>query len=153
MKFVQNCITHVPVECLIEDYQALALAKAREDWDQVGTVMECLAEAIDRYTGSIEALGFKPSVSTLIAPGVSNGILTRDGCADILCAGGKNISDAMLGGVLQSHCEACPFRASGECSPEDGQLLLHNRFLYDGSSRNAESLIAALEDDNGKDGN
>lgn len=149
MKFVQNCITHVPVECLIEDYQALALAMAQEDWDQVGTVMECLAEAIDRYTDSSESMGFKPSVSTLIAPGVSSGILTHDGCTDILCANGNGISDAMLGGVLQSHCDTCSRRKSGECSPEDGRLLLHNGFLYDGSSRNAEDLVAALTDEKG----
>lgn len=146
MKFIENCITHVPTECLIEDYQMLMLAKKENDWSQVQTVMDCIAEAIDRYTQTSDNLNFKPSVSTLIAMGFSNGVLACDDYTDVLCAGKEAVSKAMTGGVLQGHCDNCPHHKHG-CDPENGELLLSNGFLYDGSFRRADDLIKSLEKD------
>lgn len=145
MKFVENCVTHVPTECLIEDYQNLQLAVNNEDWDNVKTVMECLAEVIDRYTAAPDGIRFKPSVSTLISMPVSNGIIAKNNGLDIKCANGHGVSEAMPGGVLQAHCDACPLHETAACEPEAGRIRLHNDFLYTGASSQADSLMTALE--------
>lgn len=145
MKFAENIITHVPVECLIEDYQSLMQAIRENNWELVQLTMDCLAESIDRYTETDDTIGFKPSVSTLVATGASNGIVTCNGFNDILCAGKTGVSEAMAGGVLQEHCDNCPHHDT-DCFPEKGLILLHNGFTYDGSSRMSEDLVKSLEE-------
>lgn len=146
MKFAENIITHIPVECLIEDYQGLMQALRENNWELVQLVMDCLAETIDQYTETNDTIGFKPSVSTLVAMGTSRGIVTCNGFNDILCAGQTGVSEAMAGGVLQEHCDNCPHHDK-DCFPEKGQLLLYNGFTYDGSPRMSEDLVKSLEED------
>lgn len=152
VKFNENFFTKVPTECLIEDYQSLAFALRLlngsdpcgldEAKDEIACVMECLAEAIHRYTPDTP---FKPSPSSVIAMGVSNGILCNDDGSDIRCAAGNPISEAMCGGACQCS-ETCMKQHS--CDPERVLLQLECGHLYEGTSRTEDNLMDALEEFN-----
>lgn len=122
--FRKDIKTTVSTWALIEDCQALMKAIKEEDWSQVATVMECLADSIESGTIVPAGLNIKPSVSSLIAPSCEEGII-MDGCEDVKCANGNPISFAMSGGVLQCS-ESCPFFS--ECRPEEGEF----QFLING---------------------
>ena len=49
-EFRDDIQTTVPTSCLIEDYQALRNAINNLDWEEVESVMDCLAATIDRCT-------------------------------------------------------------------------------------------------------
>ena len=105
--FCNGAYVNAPAACLIEDYQVLQrvlrnldagnLADARED---ISSVMECIAEVIEKYQSVPENVSVKLSPSTVIAPSCFNGILVHDeDKSDIKCAAGKPVSNALLGGV------------------------------------------------------
>lgn len=125
--FIKDSVTLAPTECLIEDYQTLAHALKTRDWDEVQTVMECLANIIDDYATQSEYTTFKPSVSSAILMSYDNGILAKEDGTDVQCMFGRNISTAMDGGVCQCP-DDCPHR--NKCKPEDGELLLSNGMYY-----------------------
>lgn len=150
MKYQINdsIVTHVPASCLVEDYQSLLRACQNEDWDAVCTVMECLAEVIDRYTEVPEALRIVPSPSSAIAMSCKSGIILGADGADLRCAAGKPVSKALLGGVCQctGHC----MDAHG-CTPENGRIKLACGFLYDMAQKSMEDeeLLQALDEAKG----
>lgn len=126
IQFRNDIITHVPTECLIEDYQTLVQAVQEENWDLVRCVKECIASVIDSYTMVPDGLDIKPSPSSVIAPGCRDGIMVSDN-ADILCAAGKPISFALSGGVCQCS-DKC--MATHDCAPEACYIKMDQGLTY-----------------------
>lgn len=154
--FYEGFVSHVPTECLVEDYQMLqrvlnrlnnSLYKAdpiiADCVEDIGTALECIAESMDRYTElpSLCAPDFKPSPSSIVALGYQNGIVGCEDGSDIPCIAGKPVSKAMTGGVLQ--CENCEFLKNGKCDPDKGRLLLEDDIVYDGSIDSVEEFMDA----------
>lgn len=140
-----SIVTHVPTSCLVEDYQSLLQACKDADWGTVHTVMECLAEVIDRFTEIPEALHIAPSVSSAIAMSCKSGIILGADGEDLCCTAGEPVSKALLGGVCQcsEHC-----MDTHGCAPEDGQIRLACGFLYDMTQKSIqdEKLLTALHE-------
>ena len=142
VEFKHDITVNVPICCLIEDYQTLLGAKQNGDWDEVGTVMECLAETIRMYGEPVpKGLKFNPTENTLIAMSAESGILCNEDGSDIQCANGHDISDA--GGV---QCDTCPHYHK-DCDAEAGRLMLHGGYVYDMSeySSKDEKLLDILK--------
>jgi hypothetical protein len=118
-RFEKGIFTNVPTDALIEVYQMLATAYEYDDWDDVNCAMECIEEEISRYTVVPDGLDISPSVSSIIAPSIQNGILMDDK-KDVCCRGGKPVSEAY-------YCDRkCPH--SLNCC--EGEVLLENGFNY-----------------------
>lgn len=145
-EFRTDIITHVPTCCLVEDIQKLQDALNRGDLEDIGVVLECLAEVVDRYTEVPAGLDIKPSASSVVAMGCKPGIIVEHG-KDLKCADGKPISLAMGGGCCQCD-ESCPHYQE-DCSPEDGMVILNGGFVYDGTSSNESALLRFLDDSAG----
>ena len=167
-KFFQGGITEVPVECLIEDYQNLAQVKAnlsrciqayakklpeslvyderakdslkalQEANETVSTVMDCLADSIDRYTSAPEGLKFVPSATSMIAMGCSNGIIAREDGNDIRCAGGIGVSE-----VYEKCTRRCPYKS--KCELDLGHIQLETGSFYTGDSMESDELLDSIE--------
>lgn len=133
MKFNDNIVTHIPTECLIEDYQALVKARNADDWNEVECVMECLADAIRQYTKVPSALHIHPSGNSAIAMSVENGIITDDNGNDLKCRKGFPLSDSEFctGDLGAPGSEdLCPFFAIGLCDPSACQIALQGERTY-----------------------
>lgn len=143
-RFNDHIITHVPTSCLVEDYQALCVAIHNQDWVEIETVKECLAECIERFTTVPDYCSIKPSGSSLIAMSCDNGILTDEKGYDLLCAGGKPVSHALSGGCDQCADSGCPWYGT-DCVPENVTIRLQNGYIYTPGSHTDEKLLAALE--------
>ena len=144
-KFTTEIITHVPTCALIEDYQALQKAVNTCDWDEVKTVMECLAASIGRYTDVPKCFQISPSPSSLVAMSCESGILVTEDEKDFSCAAGLPVSRALSGGACQ--CDASCMTEHG-CCPEEGKMLLQCGFTYDmeRSSSQDDELLEALDE-------
>lgn len=167
-RFFQGGVTEAPVECLIEDYQNLAQANVnlnqciqayarklpetlvyderakdslealREARETVSTVMDCLEHIIDCHTSAPEGLKFKPSVTSVIAMGCSNGILAREDGSDIRCAGGMDVST-----VYPECTKPCPYK--NKCEPEFGRIQLETGAFYTGDCKESDELLDSIE--------
>lgn len=137
IQYRMDILTKVPTCALVEDYQMLANAIHDEDWDAVRTVLECLAETIERHTQVPSDLDIKPSPSSLVAMGCTQGIIGDDDGRDFLCALNRPISEALNGGVVQCP-DNCPHRET--CAPGKGKPV-----LAAGQPANEEDLVALLE--------
>lgn len=142
-EFRNDIITHVPTACLIEDIQKLNAALNRGDIEDAMVTIDCLAEAIDKYTEVPDGLEIKPSSTSIIAMGCQPGIIVSNG-KDLKCAYGHPVSSVMAGGCCQCD-ENCP-HFNAECYPEYGVTMLEGGFIYDGSSEREDALIKFLDD-------
>ncbi len=134
MKFNTNVVTHIPTECLIEDYQALVKAIKTNDWSEVQCVIECLSDSIGRFTEVPEGMKFHPSGNSAIAMSVDNGIISNDDGSDLKCQNGLRLSDTqgctgMIGEDPSAH-KLCPYFSIGACSPMNCQVLLNDGHIY-----------------------
>lgn len=150
-EFRDDIQTTVPTSCLIEDYQALRNAINNLDWEEVESVMDCLAATIDRCTHVPADLfeHFKPSPSSVIVPSCKGGILL-DGIADFLCAHHLPISKAMAGGVCQCN-ESCPYYLT-KCNPEGGAILADingKQLLLERNCQSDEAVMKAIGEEIG----
>lgn len=127
IQFRADIVTHVPTCCLIEHYQILSEAISTGDWDSVATVMDCIAENIDRHTEVPADLTIRPSGSSLIAMGHQAGIILDSEGMDIKCAAGIPVSQALLGGTEQCR-EDCPHQ--GSCEQSRCVFSLEKGVLY-----------------------
>lgn len=142
--FNNKFVTKVPTECLIEDYQMILTAMSIEDKEErdsrLNTVLECIAESIDRFTEVPAGVSVNPSPSSIIAMGVDNGILCHADGTDIHCIAGKPVSLALSGGVCQCN-ETCPYW--GECCPDSGIIILESSAEYQFDNPDAEEACVA----------
>lgn len=144
--FRDDIETDVPTCCLIEDYWTLQralnhldvgdIAEAR---DEIRCAMECIEEAIGRYTVVPAGLDIKPSVNSAIAMEMNSGII-MDGNKDLRCRAGKCLSDSAACSCLAG----CPYARIGGCFPEKGRILLENDVAYDATG-DGEEFVAVLE--------
>ena len=76
--FNNKFVTKVPTECLVEDYQMILTAMSIEDKEErdsrLNTVLECIAESIDRYTEVPDGVSVNPSPSSIIAMARRSGL-------------------------------------------------------------------------------
>ena len=158
--FFEGFVTHVPTECLIEDYQMAQRARnflsssafaetpeIKDALNELGTLLECMAETLTSHTESPSAApDFTPSTSSIIALGYRKGIIGHADDTDIQCAAGKNVSDAMYNGCVQ--CENCEYLDKGECNPSRGEFLLEEGILYDGSVDAVDAVMNTFMTEN-----
>ena len=147
IKFNNEFISKVPTCCLVEDYQTLVRAMSsltvhdlQEARENIQTVMDCLAEVIDRYTAVPNGM-FMPSGSSAIAMGCESGIITVDGKRDLMCLNGIGLSKILEGGCRQCP-ETCPHYSV--CAPEVLGILLENGRAYALGSDDAEKMVEEL---------
>ena len=158
IKFFEGFVSKVPAECLVEDYQTLQRVLNRlscsscktdpviEDcMEDINTVMECIAEAMDRYTEAPECseAKFMPSPSSIVALGYKNGVVGYSDGTDIHCMGREPVSKVMSNGVVQ--CKSCEHMRMGKCCPEKGRIRIAPNVLYDGSSYSVENFMKEFE--------
>ena len=142
-EFRNDIITHIPTAMLVEDIQALVRAACKQDVEAVWATVECLCEALEKYTEVPDDLVIKPSATSIVACGVKPGIVVTEG-RDLKCAMGTPVSFAMDGGCCQCN-DNCAYMKQGKCDPANGRVMLKGEFLYDGTASNAERLIEFLE--------
>lgn len=134
MKFQKNIITHIPTECLVEDYQSLVKGLKTNDWSEVECVIQCLSDSISRYTEVPEGLKLYPSGNSAVAMSLDNGIITDGNGNDLVCKNGIPLSETEgctgITGDDPSDPKTCPYFAMGLCSPESCQIVLNDGHTY-----------------------
>ena len=143
-RFDCEIVSHIPTCALIEDYQALMKAKLAGDWEEVDTVMECIANYIDHLTTVPAESHIRPSPSSIIAMSCKSGIILSKEEDDLMCAAGEPVSKALLGGVCQ--CDSTCMKRHG-CDPESGVIQLVCGYSYDMSRKPTGDgeLLTALD--------
>lgn len=140
-----DIVTHVPTCCLIEDYWMIRTALEEMDSsdltgarETLNGVMDCLMEALDRFTQVKSGLYIEPSVSSPIAMSCESGIIMNDR-HDLRCQ-----ADLPISYPGAYHCGDCPHM--GDCDPENGVYLLEGGISYKpwGQS-DEEDFLASLE--------
>lgn len=147
--FRDNIKTNVPTCCLIEDYWTLQRAlkhlevgDINEARDEIECAMECIEEAISRYTIVPESVEIKPTVNSAISMEVHSGIIT-DGNKDLRCRAGKPMSDSAACACFVG-CPYAKITDPESCFPENGRILLENGVVYE-ATEDKEEFLDALD--------
>lgn len=131
----------VHASALIELAQVLLGAEKTGDWDEVRSVVECIDDYLTRIPTS--ELGFNPTITSLILPGVTGGIVVKEDESEVCCAGGiatSDFSDTFM--TKHPKCRKCPYRKI--CT--DTAILLESGTMVDYAafSRNDGEIAESL---------